>query len=73
MLLHGCVLCFLCGLFTACGDISYYEQRSKSDMCRGDNVIKLDRSKIHAGHCESGCEGEYWITVCDDPSAYLEP
>ncbi len=72
MLVHGGVLCVLFGFIVACAPESYSEQWSKSDKCRGDNVIKLDRSKTHAGHCTSGCDGEYWVTICDDPSAYLE-
>lgn len=73
MLVHGCVLCFLCSLFLACTPETYSEQRSKSDLCRDDNAVKLDRSKIRSEHCASGCEGEYWVTVCNDPGAYLEP
>ena len=73
MLTHGGVLCILCSLFLACCAFpeTYSEQRTKSNLCNAANVIKLDRREIHDGSCVSGCEGEYWVTVCNEPTPIM--
>lgn len=73
MLLHGGILCILCFFLLGCSPDSYYEQRAKSDLCRDGNAVKLDQMRIRDEFCESRCEGEYLVTVCDNVEAYLEP